>query len=111
MCRALRVLCAASDPDRLADLKRAAVDSHWEVVGGASGIEELAKEVQGWSPDVVVADASLGPEAAARIRASYPRARVVGVGRVLGADVEVRSLDEVKAAVLDLPPRAGPVIR
>src|SRR5439155_8265485 len=109
--RALRVLCASADPEHLDELKRASVDAHWELVGGASTLGDLSTQVEGWRPDVVVIDQSMGPEAATRTRAAYPRARIVGVGRVIGADAEVESLDEVKGAIQGVPPPQGPVVR
>lgn len=110
MCRALKVLCAAPGRDRLAELKRAAVSTNWELVGGAASLEELAGQLESWRPDVVVLDSNLGAEAVAAVRSLLDRARIVTVGSaVAGADDVAASLDEVRAAVLGLPRPGGPV--
>src|SRR6266498_3197670 len=109
MCRALRVLCAASDPDRLDQLKRASVSVHWELVGGATAVAELEAQVGEWRADVVVVDAALGVEAVRAVRQIRPAARVVSVGEVAGADALADSMDGVREAVLGLPRPGGPV--
>ena len=115
MCRALKVLCAAPDLERLVGLKRAAVGATWELVGGATSAEELGTQVAQWRPDVVVLDASLGPEAVARVRAESPACRIVSVGSVGsvgsvdGADAVAPSLKDVRGEILGVPKPGGPV--
>jgi DNA-binding NarL/FixJ family response regulator len=105
MCRALKVLCAAPGQGRLAEVKRAVVSAHWELVGGARTTEDLVQQLDEWEPDVVVVDLGLGREAADRVRESRPGARVVTVGA--GGDAETD--EDVKAAILGLPRPGGPV--
>jgi DNA-binding NarL/FixJ family response regulator len=109
MCRALKLLCAAPDRERLVGLKRAAVGATWELVGGATSAEELGMQVAQWRPDVVVLDASLGPEAVARVRAQSPACRIVSVGSVDGADAVAPSLEDVRGEILGVPKPGGPV--
>jgi hypothetical protein len=109
MCRALRVLCAASDPDRLGRLKRASVSVHWELVGGATAVEEVGAQAGEWRPDVVVVDAALGVEAVHAVRKIWPAARIVSVGELAGADARADSMEGVREAVLGLPRPGGPV--
>jgi hypothetical protein len=109
MCRALTVLCAAGDRERLGELKRASVAVEWELAGGATSLEELAAQVADLRPDVVVVDAALGPEAATRAHQAKPGVRVVSVGPLPEADEEAASLDEVRGAILGLPRPGGPV--
>ncbi len=111
MCRALRVLCAAADGERLSELKRATVSSQWELVGGTTSARELAGQIDQWRADVAVIDAALGPGAIAAARAAARRVRVVSVGTLEGADAEADSVDGVRAAVLGLPQHGGPVGR
>jgi DNA-binding NarL/FixJ family response regulator len=99
-CRALTVLCAAPTPDRLRELRRAAVAAEWELVGGAISIEELIAQARELRPNVIVLDAALGPEAAIRAREVLPRARIVSVGELQGADAGAASLADVRAAIL-----------
>lgn len=111
MCRALKVLCAAPTPDRLAELRRAAVSAHWELVGGASSLDELGRQVAEWGPDVVVVDGGLGAAAVEAARRARPAVRVVAVGAVDGADQVAASLAQVRGVILGLPGPGGPVRR
>ncbi|MFN2590908.1 MAG: hypothetical protein ABR518_09075 [Actinomycetota bacterium] len=110
MCRALKVLCAASSPDRLAELKRATVSAHWELVGGAVSVETVGQQVELHRPDVVVVDASLGAGAVDAVRRACD-ARVICVGDLRGADAIAASLDDVRDAILGVPRAGGPVKR
>ena len=109
MCRALKVLCAAADRSRLAELKRAAVGTHWELVGGASSVPELEQQIAEFEPDVVVVDVGLGEQAVDSVRGAGRPARLVAVGRLTGADAEAAEVEEVRAAILGLPHPGGPV--
>jgi DNA-binding NarL/FixJ family response regulator len=109
VCRSLHVLCSAPDPERLAELKRAAISVHWELAGGATTLEELRKQVERVQPDVVVIDASMSGDAVEVARRARPGARIVTVGGALeGADAH-GDLDAVKEAILGIPPVGGPV--
>jgi chemotaxis response regulator CheB len=109
MCRALRVLCAASDPEGLAALKRATVSASWEVVGGATSVEELGRQIEGWAPDVVVVDAALGHRAVATVRSLDRPVRLVSVGPLAGTDAAADSLGSVREAIVGIPGPGGPV--
>jgi hypothetical protein len=109
MCRALKVLCAAADRERLGELKRASVGARWELTGGAASLEELHRQIGEFEPDVVVVDAALGPEALGVVRAVRRTARLVSLGSLPGADAEAAELDDVRAAILGLPRPGGPV--
>lgn len=111
MCRALKILCAASTTDQLMALKRAAVSVHWELVGGAVSLPELVEHVDRHEPDVVVIDEGLGSAAVEAVRASRPSARLVTVGEVAGADASARAVDEIRDAILGVPRPGGPVLR
>jgi chemotaxis response regulator CheB len=103
-CRAVRVLCAAGSPHRLAELKRAAVGVEWELVGGATSVQELESQVAEFLPDVIVIDESLGSESAAAARLAAPRARIIGVGTLAGVDSTASAEQDVRAAILGVPP-------
>lgn len=109
MCRALTVLCAAIERARLIELKRAAVAQEWELIGGATSLEELAAQVADLRPDVVVVEAALGAQAVAVVKQAKPGVRVVSLGPLPEADEQATSLDEVRAAILGLPRPGGPV--
>lgn len=103
------MLCAATDPARLSELKRAAVATEWELAGGATSLDELSAQVADLRPDIVVVDAALGPEAVTRAKEAKPGVRVVCVGPLPEADDQASSLDDVRAAILGLPRPGGPV--
>src|SRR5687768_13461901 len=103
MCRALKVLCAAPDAGRLAELKRATVSVDWELVGGALSAEDLARQVALHRPDVVVVDAALGPDVVASVRSARPDARIIAVGSLPGADATASSVEEIRGAILGVP--------
>jgi hypothetical protein len=111
MCRALKVLCAAVTADRMAELKRATVSAHWELIGGATSLTELLLQVEAERPDVVVIHRGLGEEAVVSVRRLDQRVRIVGVGELPGADEIAESLASIREAIMGLPRPGGPVRR
>jgi hypothetical protein len=109
MCRALRVLCAALTRDRLNALKHAAVSVHWELVGGATSIEDLLMHVGEFDPDVVIVEAGFGAEVVEAIRSLDDTIRIVAVGELPGSDEITPSFEHVREAVMGLPRPGGPV--
>jgi DNA-binding NarL/FixJ family response regulator len=109
MCRSLRVLCAAAGLERLDELRRATVGTHWELVGGAASLEALEDQVAEWQPDVVVVDGGLGERAVEAVRRIRPSIRIVALGTISGADAEAASREDVRATILGLPRPGGPV--
>jgi DNA-binding NarL/FixJ family response regulator len=107
----MRVLCAAPGTESLGALKAATVSSTWELVGGAASSEELVSQLDDHSPDVIVVDASLPGLDVAAIRHAAPRARVISVGALDGADGVAPTPERVRDAILGLPPVGGPVRR
>jgi DNA-binding NarL/FixJ family response regulator len=111
MCRALKVLCAAPGRGALQALKGAAASVAWELVGGAASASELVKQLDEYAPDVVVVDAALPGVDVRAIRRAAPRARVIGLGPLEGADGVAASSRGIRDAILGLPPVGGPVRR
>jgi hypothetical protein len=119
MCRALTVLCAAPDGERLAALKRAAVAAEWELVGGATDVDQLLGQVRERSPHVVVIE-GLPPDAPARVREASATARILIVDDHQGPDADGAGSDPrilhipvgtVREAIMGLPSPGGPVRR
>ncbi len=108
MCRALKVLCVAPDAASLAELKRASVSADWELASGAIGEERAMAQLGEEQPHVVVAFGELG-DLVQRVRATNPFLRIVTDRDLPGASVVVASLEEVRAAVKELPRPGGPV--
>jgi hypothetical protein len=109
VCRALKVLCAAPDRERLTALKYAAVSKEYELTGGATDAEALLRQIEELEPDAVVVAHELAGAIEA-VRASYPSLRIVVVGaEAEAADESVADLQGVRSAVLGLPRPGGPV--
>ncbi len=110
MCRALKVLCAAGDPVRLAELKRLAASTSWEVVGGALSLEDLLRQITERDPDVVVFHPDLAGDVEVPALQIKPTVRIVSSGLAEGGDSGVRR-DALRAAILGLRGPGGPVVR
>jgi hypothetical protein len=54
MCRALKVLCVASDRQALMDVKRAAVSAEWELAPGAITEDDALAQLEAERPHVMV---------------------------------------------------------
>jgi hypothetical protein len=108
MCRALKVLCVATDDESLGALKRATVSADWELARGATGVAEAIAQLGDERPHVLVA---FGPfeELIASARERSPSIRVVTDRDLPGTDVAVASLGEVRDAVLGRSRPGGPV--
>jgi hypothetical protein len=109
VCRALKVLCAAVTPDRLAELKRATLSVHWELAEGATSLSDLLLQVEAERPDVIVIHRGMGQEAVAAVRRLDQSVRIVGVGELSGADEIAQSLEDVRETIMGLPRPGGPV--
>lgn len=110
MCRALKVLCAAGDPGRLAELKRLAVSTAWEVVGGALSLEDLLRQVVERDPDVVVFHPGLPGDVEERVSNAKPTVRLVSSALVEDGNSAARR-EALSAAILGLRGPKGPVVR
>lgn len=108
MCRALLVMCVASDRGSLADLKRATVGSEWELTPGATDAETALAQMQEERPHVLVAFGDWG-ELVEQARERWPVIRIVTDRDLPGADVVATSFAEVRGAVLGRSRPGGPV--
>jgi hypothetical protein len=108
MCRALKVLCVASDPEALAALKRASVSADWELASGATTEAEALAQLLEERPHVVVAFGDF-ERFVAEARAEYPLLRIVADRNLPGATAVATSLEEVRGALKELPRPGGPV--
>ena len=108
MCRALKVLCVAADPDALAALKRATVSSEWELAPGATDEAGAVGQIDAERPHVLVAFGPFeGLVALAHDR--FPAMRIVADRDAPGATTVATSLEEVRGLVKGLPAPGGPV--
>lgn len=108
MCRALKVLCVASDAEALAALKRASVSADWELAPGATTEAEALAQLDEERPHFVVAFGDF-ESFVTEARASHPLLRIVADRDLPGATAVATSLEEVRGALKGLPRPGGPV--
>jgi hypothetical protein len=108
MCRALKVLCVASDPQALMDLNRAAVSAEWELAPGAITEDDALVQLEAERPHVLVVFGEF-EELVWRVREGRPTMRIVCDRELPGATVVVERPEEIRDAVRALPRPAGPV--
>jgi hypothetical protein len=108
VCRALKVLCVASDAEALAALKRASVSADWELAPGATTEADALAQLHEERPHIVVAFGDFGGFVA-QARATSPTLRIVADRDLPGATVVATSLEEVRGTLKGLPRPGGPV--
>ena len=108
MCRALTVLCVATDRSSLTVLKRAAVSAEWELAPGATNETDALGQVDAERPHILVA---FGPyeRLVALCADRFPGMRIVTDRDVPGATVVAASLEEVRGLVMGIPRPGGPI--
>lgn len=108
MCRAVKVLCVASDPATLRALKQAAVSAEWELAAGAVGEDDALAQIDVERPHVLVAFGSF-ERLVERVRERFPGMRIVADRDLPGASVVATSIEEVRGLVRELPRPGGPI--
>jgi len=108
VCRALVVLCVATDEAALAALKAASVSADWELAPGATDVRSVLDQIDSERPHVLVIFGE-HEELITIVRARSPSIRIVSDRDAPGATVVATSLDEVRGLVLGLPRPGGPV--
>jgi hypothetical protein len=108
MCRALKVLCVATDPASLAALKAAAVSAEWELAAGATNEADAVGQIDAERPHVLVV---FGPyeELIALTRERFPAIRIVADRDSPGVVVVATSIAEVRGLVKGVPRPGGPI--
>jgi hypothetical protein len=108
MCRALKVLCVASDRQALMDLKRAAVSAEWELAPGATTQDDALAQLEAERADVLVVFGEF-QELVSRVRRGRPTMRIVCDRDLPGATSVVGRSEEIRDAVRAPPRPGGPV--
>ena len=108
MCRALKVLCVATDPVSLAELKSAAVSAEWELVAGATNEADAIGQIDAERPHIVVV---FGPyeRLIELARERFPAIRIIADRDAPGATVVATSMYEVRGLVKSVPRPGGPI--
>jgi hypothetical protein len=108
VCRALKVLCVATDREALLALKNAAVSAEWELAPGAITEADAVGQIDTERPHILVA---FGPfeRLVELTRERFPAMRIVTDRDASGATVVATSLDEVRGLVKSVPRPGGPI--
>lgn len=108
MCRALRVLCVASDRESLMQLKNAAVSAEWELAPGVTNEADAIGQIDAERPHILVV---FGPyeRLIALVRERFPGIRIVTDRDAPGATVVATSMEEVRGLVKSVPRLGGPI--
>jgi hypothetical protein len=108
VCRAIKVLCVAPDPLRLAEVKRAAVAAEWELCRGAADTAEAFAQLDSERPLVlVVVDGFEAFVTSARER--YPALRIVTDRELPEADAVASALGQLRDVIRATTRPRGPV--
>ena len=108
MCRALTVLCVATDAEALATLKVAAVAAEWELAPGATDERGALDQIDAYRPQMAVV---FGPfeRLVELVRERFPGMRIIVDRDTPGATAVAASTQEVRGLLKGLPRPGGPV--
>jgi hypothetical protein len=108
VCRALKVLCVASDRESLMRLKKAAVSAEWELAPGATNEADAIGQIDAERPHILVA---FGPyeRLVALVGERFPGMRVIADRDTPGATEVATSLGEIRGLLKGSPRPGGPV--
>jgi hypothetical protein len=108
MCRAIKVLCVAGDPDALLALKTATVSAEWELTPGAMDEREAFDQIDAERPHAMVAFGPF-PKLVALVAERFPGMRIVADRDTPGATMVATSLEEVRGLLTGASRPGGPV--
>ena len=108
MCRAVKVLCVATDEDALVRLRRASVGAGWELVAGATDLRGALDQLDVERPHALVV---FGPFAELVTLAAerFPGLRIITDRDTPGASVVATSVEDVRELLAEQPRPGGPV--
>jgi hypothetical protein len=108
MCRAVKVLCVASDEVSLGALRRATVASEWELTPGATTETDALGVIDTERPHALVAFGDFG-RLVGLVRDRFPAMRIVTDRADPGASAVVHTPEEVRETLRALARPGGPV--
>lgn len=108
MCRAVKVLCVAPDPDALRALKIATVSADWELMPGAVDERAALDQIDSERPHMMVVFGPFGSLVALAAQ-RFPGMRIVADHDTPGATVVATSIEEVRGLLKGAQRPGGPV--
>jgi len=108
VCRAVKVLCVATDEDALLRLRHASVGAGWELVAGATDLRAALDQLDVERPHALVV---FGPFAELVTLAAerFPGMRIITDRDTPGASVVATSMEDVRKLLAEQPRPGGPV--
>ena len=108
MCRAVKVLCVATDEDALLRLRHASVGAGWELVAGATDLRGALDQLDVERPHALVV---FGPFAELVTLAAerFPGMRIITDRDTPGASVVATSIEDIRELLAEQPRPGGPV--
>jgi hypothetical protein len=109
MCRAMKVLCVATDAESLTALRYATTAAEWELTPGATNETDALGLVGAERPQAVVA---FGPydRLVELVRERFPAMRIVTDRETPGASAVAASHEDVRTLLRALARPGGPIL-
>ncbi len=109
MCRAVKVLCVATDDETLEALRRATTAAEWELTPGATNETDALGLVDAERPHAMVVFGSY-EELVSLVRDRFPAMRIVTDRDTPGASAVAPSRDDVREVLRSLARPGGPIL-
>ena len=109
MCRAVKVLCVATDDEALRALRRATTAAEWELTSGATNETDALGVIDAERPHAVVVFGSF-ETLVALVRDRFPAMRIVTDRDAPGTSAVASSRDDVREVLRSLARPGGPIV-
>ena len=109
VCRAVKVLCVATDDEAVAALRRAATAAEWELTSGATNETDALGLIDAERPHAMVAFGSY-EDLVSLVRDRFPAMRIVTDRDTPGTSAVASSRDDVRSLLRSLARPGGPIV-
>ena len=109
MCRAVKVLCVATDDEALRALRHATTAVEWELTSGATNETDALGVIDAERPHAVVVFGSF-ETLVALVRDRFPAMRIVTDRDAPGTSAVASSRDDVREVLRSLARPGGPIV-
>ena len=109
MCRAVKVLCVATDDEGLGTLRRATTAAEWELTPGATSETDALGVIDAERPHAMVVFGSY-ETLVSLVRDRFPAMRIVTDRDAPGTSAVASSRDDVREVLRSLSRPGGPIV-
>jgi hypothetical protein len=109
VCRAVKVLCVATDQEALQALRQAVTAAEWELTPGATNDTDALALIDSERPDAMVAFGGF-ERLVSLVRDRFPALRIVTDRDTPGTNVVAASRDDVRELLRSLGRPGGPIM-